>query len=113
MVVESCPSPSFPHAFSGNPGETQTGPPIKTFGGDNFGERYRDAFMIPRSLLRGSSIFILQFELGILRSDPVRRRAQAPKCAFLAQDGDHLVDSGADGRAGEGDADGLSQLAHR
>src|SRR2546428_6970173 len=24
--------PSFPHAFSGNPGETGTGPPIKTFG---------------------------------------------------------------------------------
>src|SRR6266542_1342695 len=29
--------PSFPHAFSGNPGETGTGPPIKTFGGDAFG----------------------------------------------------------------------------
>jgi hypothetical protein len=27
-------SPSFPHAFSGNPGEIRTGPPIKTFGGD-------------------------------------------------------------------------------
>ena len=26
---------SFPHAFSGNPGEIRTGPPIKTFGGDN------------------------------------------------------------------------------
>jgi hypothetical protein len=25
---------SFPHAFSGNPGETLTGPPIKTFGGE-------------------------------------------------------------------------------
>jgi hypothetical protein len=25
---------SFPHAFSGNPGEIRTGPPIKTFGGD-------------------------------------------------------------------------------
>ena len=26
--------PSFPHAFSGNPGEFRTGPPTKTFGGD-------------------------------------------------------------------------------
>ena len=26
--------PSFPHAFSGNPGGIRTGPPIKTFGGD-------------------------------------------------------------------------------
>jgi hypothetical protein len=25
-------SPSFPHAFSGNPGGIRTGPPIKTFG---------------------------------------------------------------------------------
>ena len=30
-------SPSFPHAFSGNPDESLTGPPIKTFGGDNCG----------------------------------------------------------------------------
>src|SRR5918996_3714037 len=28
--------PSFPHPFSGNPG-TGTGPPIKTFGGDELG----------------------------------------------------------------------------
>jgi len=28
--------PSFPHAFSGNPGEFGTGPPIRTFGGDAF-----------------------------------------------------------------------------
>src|SRR5438132_13979490 len=27
-------SPSFPHALSGNPGESGSGPPIKTFGGD-------------------------------------------------------------------------------
>src|SRR4029453_6305581 len=32
-------SPSFPHAFSGNPGEIRTGPPIKTFGGDGLGSR--------------------------------------------------------------------------
>src|SRR5437867_4937639 len=30
---------SFPHAFSGNPGETGTGPPIRTFGGDGLGSR--------------------------------------------------------------------------
>jgi hypothetical protein len=30
-------SPSFPHAFSGNPGGIRTGPLIKTFGGDDFG----------------------------------------------------------------------------
>ncbi len=29
-------TPSFPHVLSGNPGETGTGPPIKTFGGDDF-----------------------------------------------------------------------------
>ncbi len=30
-------SPSFPNASIGNPGETGTGPPIKTFGGDDSG----------------------------------------------------------------------------
>src|SRR5687768_7944807 len=30
---------SFPHASSGNPGEFRTGPPIKTFGGDDWGRR--------------------------------------------------------------------------
>ena len=29
-------SPSFPHAFSGDPGEILAGPPIETFGGDDF-----------------------------------------------------------------------------
>src|SRR3989338_9165708 len=52
---KSSQGPSFPHAFSGNPGETRTGPPIKTFGGDNFGENYHKVLSIPRSLLRGSS----------------------------------------------------------
>jgi hypothetical protein len=32
-------SPSFPHAFSGNPGGIRTGPPIKTLGGDGFKSR--------------------------------------------------------------------------
>ncbi len=36
---------SFPHAFSGGStglttGETLSGPPIKTFEGDNFGDNY-------------------------------------------------------------------------
>ena len=31
--------PSFPHAFSENPGGFRTGPPIKTFGGDELGCR--------------------------------------------------------------------------
>ena len=31
--------PSFPHAFSGNPGKIRTGPPIKAFGGDELGFR--------------------------------------------------------------------------
>ena len=35
-----CQSPSFPHVFSGNPGEFRTGAPIKTFGGDNLGESH-------------------------------------------------------------------------
>ena len=34
-------SPSFPHVFSGNPGETRTGPPIRTFGGDEFASDHR------------------------------------------------------------------------
>jgi hypothetical protein len=37
----SCPSsPSFPHAFSGNPGRIRTGPPIKTFGRDGHGDSH-------------------------------------------------------------------------
>jgi hypothetical protein len=36
----SCPTiPSFPHAFSGNPGGIRTGPPIKTFGVTVMGTR--------------------------------------------------------------------------
>ena len=48
-----CPSPSFPHAFSGNPGEPRTGPPIRTFGGDNFGENYYKVLSIPRCFAAG------------------------------------------------------------
>ncbi len=53
--ISSSQSPSFPHAFSGNPGETLTGPPIKTFGGDNCRKNHQKGLSIPRSLLRGSS----------------------------------------------------------
>ena len=35
--VISFSDPSFPNASIGNPGETLTGPPIKTFGGDDSG----------------------------------------------------------------------------
>ena len=61
-------SPSFPHAFSGNPGEiltlrstqghgeysrTMTGPPIKTFGGDSFEKIIMNEFLIPPQLAAG------------------------------------------------------------
>ncbi len=37
-----------------------TGPPIKTFGGDNFGGNYhKEVLSVPRSLLQGSS-FVCQ-----------------------------------------------------
>jgi hypothetical protein len=39
-----CETPSFPHAFSGNPGEFQKWPWIKAFGGDKLRENH------PRSL---------------------------------------------------------------
>ena len=56
---ESSYSLSFPHAFSGGStglttGESGTGPPIKTFGGDNGGEIDRKRLSIPSRLLRGS-----------------------------------------------------------
>src|SRR4249920_3009613 len=47
--------PSFPHVFSGNLGESGTGPPIKAFGGDEIRNRSHAGLSIPRSLLRGSS----------------------------------------------------------
>ena len=43
-------SPSFPHAFSGNPGGIRTGPPIKTFGGDDFGV----ALFAPAAIFKGA-----------------------------------------------------------
>jgi hypothetical protein len=37
---------SFPHAFSGNPDEIRTGPPIKTFGGDDLEKILIKVFLI-------------------------------------------------------------------
>src|SRR3990167_7936928 len=62
---------SFPHALSGNPGETLTGPPIKTFGGDNFGKIITNDFLIPRSLLRGSCRSFVAKNLRALGYTPV------------------------------------------
>src|SRR4029453_15961329 len=49
-------SPSFPNVSIGNPGETGTGPPIKTFGGDAFGINSHRYLLIPRQLTAGSSV---------------------------------------------------------
>src|SRR5207247_10959712 len=40
-------SPSFPHALSANPGESETGPPINTFGADAFGISFHCYVLIP------------------------------------------------------------------
>src|SRR5439155_13791816 len=53
-------SPSFPHAFSGNPGEFLTGPPIRTFGGENFGINYHKCFCTPvAQLLKFSRVAVV------------------------------------------------------
>src|SRR3990167_2198580 len=59
---------SFPHAFSGNPGETRTRPPIKTFGGDDFGENYHKVFRYPAAccMLRDSSFYTAYRILSII-----------------------------------------------
>jgi hypothetical protein len=54
-------SPSFPHAFSGNPDESLTGPPIKTFGGDNCG---RNSYT---NLILRSTGVVYQLELSDVR----------------------------------------------
>src|SRR5215471_8551158 len=43
-------SPSFPHAFSGNPGEARTGPPIEAFGGDALPINSHRSFLNTRQL---------------------------------------------------------------
>jgi hypothetical protein len=57
---------SFPNASIGNPGfctgdrpVAPTGPPIKTFGGDNLGINYHKCFLIPRQLAGGSSFRLI------------------------------------------------------
>ena len=54
-------SPSFPRAFSGNPGETPTGPSINTFGGDDRRISSFRCLSIPRVYL---SLFLWLFMPG-------------------------------------------------
>src|SRR3990167_4611908 len=55
----------FPHAFSGNPGDVRTRPPLETCGGDN---RVSDSRLVgyPVSLLRGSSFRNSNFAIAML-----------------------------------------------
>jgi hypothetical protein len=61
-------SPSFPHAFSGNPGGIRTGPPIKTFGGDGLES---PQFSKETQSAQSWSIFNKKFLLGVLRASAV------------------------------------------
>ena len=65
-------SPSLPHAFSGNPGEFLTGPPIRAFGGDNFGTNSHtflsNTLYLPQTMKNPNSIEPQQFA-GILLVD--------------------------------------------
>src|SRR5207253_9113192 len=65
-ILRSLKSLSFPNASIGNPGEVLTGPPIKKFGGDKFGQKSRDCFLIPRQLAAAGfiPIFILSLALS-------------------------------------------------
>jgi hypothetical protein len=65
-------SPSFPHAFSGNPGGIRTGPPIKTFGGDDFGV----------ASLRPAAIFEEE-TLEASRKKPAKKRAGSRLIAYI------------------------------
>jgi hypothetical protein len=69
---------SFPHAFSGNPGETPIGPPIKTFEGDTFWKNYYRGILIRRRVLwlfyvSGDMPFFLSSStaLGVFCSEPI------------------------------------------
>jgi hypothetical protein len=55
------PRPSFPHAFSGNPGGIGTGPPIGTFGGDAFSSSVGERKLMTH--------FVVNKTNGILRGD--------------------------------------------
>ena len=61
MHVQTSEFLSFPHAFSGNPGETPTGPPINTFGGDDRRISSFRCLSIPRFYL---SLFLWLFMPG-------------------------------------------------
>jgi hypothetical protein len=73
--------PSFPRAFSGNPGEIRTGPPIKTFGGDDFWESHshpQPNFQRRRRVRRGlfKMLFLFDF-LRALRASAVQSPSPA------------------------------------
>ena len=53
LLRQTIRGPSFPHALSGNLGESGSGPPIKTFGGDEVRTNWREGLSIPRCLRRG------------------------------------------------------------
>jgi hypothetical protein len=57
QAANSRTSLSFPQASSGNPGGIRTGPPIKTFGGDDLGESH---------LLTSAAIFEGDHEVKII-----------------------------------------------
>jgi uncharacterized protein YjbJ (UPF0337 family) len=58
---------SFPHAFSGNLDETLTGPPIETFGGDDF-RGISLGFVDTRQLATGSSFGNTRSRITVLSS---------------------------------------------
>ncbi len=53
IYFQTSKSLSFPNASIGNPAETLPGPPIKTFGGDNFGINSHKWFFDVLSACRG------------------------------------------------------------
>jgi hypothetical protein len=61
-------SPSFPHAFSGNPGGIRTGPPIKTFGGDGLGSRISSPQpQFSKKVTKSTKLEIRKYHFEILR----------------------------------------------
>jgi hypothetical protein len=61
------PSPSFPHAFSGNPGGFRTGPPIKPFGGDDFGSPIFTAAPLSKEITKVTVLAGLRSQNSALR----------------------------------------------
>jgi hypothetical protein len=66
---------SFPHALSGNPGETKPGPPIKTFGGDVLGTVFIAQLPYPQLGIDAAGIAsMIDF---IAESDPLVTKVKA------------------------------------